>query len=39
MICDRAWKAFKKADLTLAVKVITATWACKKKTNGIYKGK
>ncbi len=38
MICDRVWEAVEKANVPLDTKVITPTWACKKKANVMLQG-
>ncbi len=38
MVRDEVWEAVEKTDLPSDAKVITTTWACKKKANGTLRG-
>ena len=38
MVTNGLWEPLDKKDLPDGVKVITSTWPCKKKNNGIYHG-
>ncbi len=39
MVRDEVWEAVEKTDLPSDAKVITTTWACKKKANGTLRGR
>ena len=39
MVTNGVWEPLDKMDLPEGSKVITSTWACKKKSNGTYYGK
>ena len=38
MVRNKAWESLGKKDLSEGEKVITLTWACKKKSNSTYCG-
>ena len=38
MATNGIWNPLDKEDLPKGAKVMTSTWACKKKCNGIYRG-
>ena len=39
MVTNDVWESLDKKDLPEGAKVITSTWACKKKSNGTYHDK
>ena len=39
MVLNGMWEPLYKKDLPEGVRVITSTWACKKKSNGTYHGR
>ena len=38
MVMNRVWEPLDKRNLLEGAKVITLTWACKKKSNSTYHG-
>ena len=38
MVMNKVWEPLDKKDLPKGAKVVTSTWACKKKSNSTYSG-